>query len=256
MVLFRGAETHARSVLKAVSWRTLGTLDNVWDQLVHDRPGRNRRIDRRQWRSSPRSPGITCTNGSGPRSPGDAADRASALHAQPAISSPRARKIFRATIAPNENPICKPKLSRFDARQGGYWMRRDHQPIENCSDTTGYTFHFQISNRGGRQACSVKVEASTIQDATMFFRQNWATIEPDGARGFGRRFPRRRQDQADRALMRRSSQLRGHAGEPCDGVHVAQWYRIRRREFAIWNRPFRGRSGYRFRVRPAAFPHP
>ena len=24
---FRGAETHARSVLKAVSWRTLGTLD-------------------------------------------------------------------------------------------------------------------------------------------------------------------------------------------------------------------------------------
>ena len=27
MVLFRGAETHSRSVLKAVSWRTLGTLD-------------------------------------------------------------------------------------------------------------------------------------------------------------------------------------------------------------------------------------
>ena len=26
-MLFRGAETHARSVLKAVSWRTLGTLD-------------------------------------------------------------------------------------------------------------------------------------------------------------------------------------------------------------------------------------
>jgi uncharacterized membrane protein len=24
---FRGAETHARSVLKAVSWRTLGTID-------------------------------------------------------------------------------------------------------------------------------------------------------------------------------------------------------------------------------------
>ena len=27
VVLFRGAETHARSVLKAVSWRALGTLD-------------------------------------------------------------------------------------------------------------------------------------------------------------------------------------------------------------------------------------
>jgi len=88
-----------------------------------------------------------------------------------------ARKFFHATIAPYENPICKPKVSRFDARQGGHWMRRDHQPIENCSDTTGYTFHFQISNRGGRQACSVKVQAPNIQDATMFFRQNWATIE-------------------------------------------------------------------------------
>jgi uncharacterized membrane protein len=27
VVFFRGAETHARSVLKAVSWRALGTLD-------------------------------------------------------------------------------------------------------------------------------------------------------------------------------------------------------------------------------------
>jgi uncharacterized membrane protein len=27
VVLFQGAETHTRSVLKAISWRTLGTLD-------------------------------------------------------------------------------------------------------------------------------------------------------------------------------------------------------------------------------------
>ena len=27
MISFRGAETHTRSVLKAFSWRTLGTLD-------------------------------------------------------------------------------------------------------------------------------------------------------------------------------------------------------------------------------------
>jgi uncharacterized membrane protein len=27
VAIFRGAETHTRSVLKAVSWRTLGTLD-------------------------------------------------------------------------------------------------------------------------------------------------------------------------------------------------------------------------------------
>jgi uncharacterized membrane protein len=27
VIFFRGAETHSRSVLKAISWRTLGTLD-------------------------------------------------------------------------------------------------------------------------------------------------------------------------------------------------------------------------------------
>ncbi len=27
MILFRGAETHTRSVVKAISWRTLGTFD-------------------------------------------------------------------------------------------------------------------------------------------------------------------------------------------------------------------------------------
>ena len=27
MILFRGQETHPRSILKAISWRTLGTLD-------------------------------------------------------------------------------------------------------------------------------------------------------------------------------------------------------------------------------------
>lgn len=27
MILFQGAETHSRSVLKAVSWRALGTID-------------------------------------------------------------------------------------------------------------------------------------------------------------------------------------------------------------------------------------
>jgi hypothetical protein len=86
-------------------------------------------------------------------------------------------EIFDATIAPYENPICKPKLCHFDARQGGYWMRRDDQPVKNNTVTTGYTFHFQISNRGGRQACSVKVQAPNIHDATAFFRQNWPTIE-------------------------------------------------------------------------------
>jgi hypothetical protein len=56
-------------------------------------------------------------------------------------------------------------------------MRRDDQPARNERETTGYTFHFQISNRGGRQACTVKVQALNIHDATTFFRENWPTIE-------------------------------------------------------------------------------
>jgi hypothetical protein len=40
-----------------------------------------------------------------------------------------------------------------------------------------YTFHFQITNKGGRQACSVKVQAPNIRDATTFFRQNWPMLE-------------------------------------------------------------------------------
>jgi hypothetical protein len=56
-------------------------------------------------------------------------------------------------------------------------MRRDDQPARNDRETTGYTFHFQISNRGGRQACTVNVQALNIHDATAFFRENWPTIE-------------------------------------------------------------------------------
>lgn len=55
-------------------------------------------------------------------------------------------------------------------------MRSEPQPL-NDTDTVGYTFHFQITNKGGRQACSVKVQAPSIHDATMFFRQNWPMIE-------------------------------------------------------------------------------
>ena len=64
-------------------------------------------------------------------------------------------------------------------------MRRDDQPIENDQDITGFTFHFQISNAGVRQACSVKVQAPTMQDATDFFRQNWSTIELMARDGLG-----------------------------------------------------------------------
>jgi len=61
-------------------------------------------------------------------------------------------------------------------------MRRDDHPLTDVAKTddaatTGYTFHFQISHGGARKACSVKVQAATMQDATAFFRQNWPTIE-------------------------------------------------------------------------------
>jgi hypothetical protein len=56
-------------------------------------------------------------------------------------------------------------------------MRQELRPSDGDGVTTGYTFHFQITNNGGRQACSVKVQAPNIQDATQFFRQNWSMIE-------------------------------------------------------------------------------
>jgi hypothetical protein len=56
-------------------------------------------------------------------------------------------------------------------------MRRERQPADQVAEAIAYTFHFQITNQGGRQACSVKVQAPDIQAATAFFRQNWPMIE-------------------------------------------------------------------------------
>jgi hypothetical protein len=60
---------------------------------------------------------------------------------------------------------------------GGHQMRRESRPANEGTDTTGYTFHFQMANNGARQACSVEVQAANIRDATTFFRQNWPMIE-------------------------------------------------------------------------------
>ena len=56
-------------------------------------------------------------------------------------------------------------------------MRREGQSSRESQETTGYTFYFQITNNGGRQACSVKIAAPTLGDAATFFRQNWPAIE-------------------------------------------------------------------------------
>lgn len=61
--------------------------------------------------------------------------------------------------------------------KGGHQMRCERQPNNEDAETTGYTFHFQIANDGGRQAFSVKVRAPNVQDATAFLRQNWPMIE-------------------------------------------------------------------------------
>jgi hypothetical protein len=55
-------------------------------------------------------------------------------------------------------------------------MRCERRPNNEDAEATGYTFHFQIANDGGRQACSVKVQAPNVQDATAFLRQNWPMI--------------------------------------------------------------------------------
>jgi hypothetical protein len=92
-----------------------------------------------------------------------------------------------AINAPNEKPNRKFRVSRFDARMGGHQMRRERRASSECAETITYTFHFQISNNGGRQACSVKVQAPNIHDATKFFRQNWPMIESMARDGLVRR---------------------------------------------------------------------
>jgi hypothetical protein len=56
-------------------------------------------------------------------------------------------------------------------------MRRESRPTNEDAETIAYTFHFQLANKGGRQACSVKVQAPNLHDAAKFFRQNWPMIE-------------------------------------------------------------------------------
>lgn len=57
-------------------------------------------------------------------------------------------------------------------------MRHDEQLNSDDAEATAYTFHFQMTSGGGRQACSVRVRASGIDDARTFFRENWSMIEP------------------------------------------------------------------------------
>jgi hypothetical protein len=57
-------------------------------------------------------------------------------------------------------------------------MRRDQGLNSEDAEAIAYTFHFQMTSGGGRQACSVRVRAPNIDEARTFFRDNWSMIEP------------------------------------------------------------------------------
>ena len=80
-------------------------------------------------------------------------------------------------------------------------MRRERRAISEDAEAITYTFHFQITNKGGRQACSVKVQAPNVHDATKFFRQNWPMIESMARDGW--QIWRRPDNQAGHALINR-----------------------------------------------------
>jgi hypothetical protein len=65
----------------------------------------------------------------------------------------------------------RPKQQKETICGGGHQMRRERRPTNEDAETIAYTFHF-MTNKGGRRACSVKVQARSIHDATTFSWQN------------------------------------------------------------------------------------
>jgi hypothetical protein len=57
-------------------------------------------------------------------------------------------------------------------------MRRDNRLNSDNAEAIAYTFHFQMTSGGGRQACSIRVRASDFDGARTLFRENWPMIEP------------------------------------------------------------------------------
>jgi hypothetical protein len=66
-------------------------------------------------------------------------------------------------------------------------MRREHQRSIEDAGATSFTFHFQMTKEGGRQACSVKVQAASIRDANKVFREKWPMIESMARDGLANR---------------------------------------------------------------------
>jgi hypothetical protein len=56
-------------------------------------------------------------------------------------------------------------------------MRQTATPINGRREAGGYTFSFQIANDGARRSCRVRIDAPSMRDASVLFRENWPTIE-------------------------------------------------------------------------------
>ncbi len=56
-------------------------------------------------------------------------------------------------------------------------MRHTATQLNGRREAGGYTFSFQIANDGGRRSCRVRIDAASMRDASVLFRQNWPTIE-------------------------------------------------------------------------------
>jgi hypothetical protein len=56
-------------------------------------------------------------------------------------------------------------------------MRQQRNAVDGNGEPGGYNFFFQIANDGERRACCVKVEAPSMQEASVLFREKWPAIE-------------------------------------------------------------------------------
>lgn len=56
-------------------------------------------------------------------------------------------------------------------------MRHTATPVNGRREADGYTFFFQIANDGSRRSCHVRIDAASMRDATVLFREKWPAIE-------------------------------------------------------------------------------
>ena len=56
-------------------------------------------------------------------------------------------------------------------------MRQLRNAVNGDGEPGGYSFFFQIANAGERRACCVKVDAPSMQEASVLFREEWPAIE-------------------------------------------------------------------------------